>query len=741
MKQTYSKSPARHPARNGASSSSRLSGGVSDKPRGRPYSENSQVYGNPTAKSRSPIRKHASSEADPWGRPNTRSETEEERSLSDTENHLINAWNQSRRLPAHTGRASSAKSSSKSTRYGSSSRSSSRSASQGRGMANPGRGGVAPHGSSPIRGGKYARMDGSTENPYKTRPPRRPLKSSPMTINEEPEASESEREMIRRFKALMNLGTANNEATTQEQESNTESNVTDSDSASTVAKEERNRIPLSSNIPFTQTITTVTGQGSVSSDQYLYDNEFAQPQANKTNEVKVMVKRRRVFQRSDDNTSDDQVYTETVLGEDADKQQIVQSVPLSLKTNADQDDMLEDEVFATSEDEEQFEPLFEQDDELEADEDELEADDDELSLEQEDLDSNIADTRKSSKLTESYTQENTESDEPKLQPKTDAALSSTRTYTLETATTLNTATTPISIKVKRKTRNVSALANLEQVQGSEAATSNSESALSGSNATLANSKTTNAQATESAAVANAVSQEVASGVNQEVAGSQEVASTVTQEVTEVKPKRVCRRKTTKATSEQEPNVDVANDATSTKSTKVASKKAPKEESAEQVVTDKIELASEAESTQEVAEAKPKRVCRRKSTKSETKEATTRTKSTKASADTSESESNSTLEVAEVKPKRTYRRKATKAEAESASESTSAKSAKAKAKSEPDDKSAQIVVADKAELEAESAQEVIETKPKRVCRRKSSKTEEASEEQPKARKTRATRPSK
>lgn len=98
------------------------------------------------------------------------------------------------------------------------------------------------------------------------------------------------------------------------------------------SKAERTKIPLSSNIPFTQTIT-VSGQGSLSSDNYLYDNEFsAKKPTNKTTEVKVMVKRRRVFQRVDDSSADDKqtlyetVTTTQTLDDDGQPIQISQAV-------------------------------------------------------------------------------------------------------------------------------------------------------------------------------------------------------------------------------------------------------------------------------------------------------------------------------------------------------------------------------------------------------------------------------
>lgn len=286
------------------------------------------------------------------------------------------------------------------------------------------KGGFASNGSD-----TYQRKDmGADGASYKPRPSKRPLnkpqKSAyPVDNAPETEASESEREMIRRFKALMNPSSANKNAAAKntqtiqsdhtasstqtaslaqaEQNSqasplansaqsthssqdsrapyaahSTKSVLSDQASqaiheplsahASQIAaqashhaqrakhsaqiatdetasqkqefnqppssKAERTKIPLSSNIPFTQTIT-VSGQGSLSSDNYLYDNEFsAKKPTNKTTEVKVMVKRRRVFQRVEDSSADDKqtlyetVTTTQTLDDDGQPIQISQAV-------------------------------------------------------------------------------------------------------------------------------------------------------------------------------------------------------------------------------------------------------------------------------------------------------------------------------------------------------------------------------------------------------------------------------
>lgn len=289
------------------------------------------------------------------------------------------------------------------------------------------KGGFASNGSD-----TYQRKDmGADGASYKPRPSKRPLnkpqKSAyPVDNAPETEASESEREMIRRFKALMNPSSANKNAAAENTQStqtiqsdhtasstqtaslaqaeqnsqatplanSAQSTHSTQDSrapyaahsnksvlsdqasqaihetlsahASQIAaqashhaqrakhsaqiatdetasqkkefnqapssKAERTKIPLSSNIPFTQTIT-VSGQGSLSSDNYLYDNEFsAKKPTNKNTEVKVMVKRRRVFQRVEDSSADDKqtlyetVTTTQTLDDDGQPIQISQAV-------------------------------------------------------------------------------------------------------------------------------------------------------------------------------------------------------------------------------------------------------------------------------------------------------------------------------------------------------------------------------------------------------------------------------
>lgn len=274
--------------------------------------------------------------------------------------------------------------------------------------ANQGRkGGFTSNGSD-----AYPRKDmGANGAIYKGRLPKRPL-NKPQKPNysvdngSEIEASESEREMIRRFKALMNPSAANKTEASENTLSSYTNSVTPTESIEQVAqtnqdsqanpldqfeqtsqaldatqsnqsacnvqraqntsqtasadekvsqnsefnqqsssKADRTKIPLSSNIPFTQTIT-VTGQGSLSSDSYLYDNEFSsKKQDNKTTEVKVTVKRRRVFQRVDNLSADDKhplyetVTTTQTLDDEGQPIQISQAVihnPASVATTHEQ---------------------------------------------------------------------------------------------------------------------------------------------------------------------------------------------------------------------------------------------------------------------------------------------------------------------------------------------------------------------------------------------------------------------
>lgn len=100
---------------------------------------------------------------------------------------------------------------------------------------------------------------------------------------------------------------------------------------------------LSPNIPFSQTITTTQGQGSISSDQFMYDSlGDYQPNGSgtvKTTEVKVMIKRRRIFQRTDEKEAENPPLYETVtttqlINDDGDLVQSKQEISQSTGTQA-----------------------------------------------------------------------------------------------------------------------------------------------------------------------------------------------------------------------------------------------------------------------------------------------------------------------------------------------------------------------------------------------------------------------